>query len=608
MSPEIMDNKRYNSKTDIWSLGCILYEIMCLRLPFEGNCMQELSKNIQTGNGGVICSSLHFSQPLQDLVRDMLLRNSTLRPGINAILSRPVVKACISTFLDASVKCKEFSHTVIHGMNILSVEPSVSKLSGLSGRRDTENYSDETKRGSGKGMEEIRVEQGDSRERGLREQEKQEVQKMIKNRDEAKSPLGPQDRRAPSAFKYDQAVVRVKQPLQQDPNADVAKKERPGYSGEEILLRARKAEVKAENEEAFALASRQALERKRAYEKEAIRLMRRGDGQEKERKQSPMRVERVENVAKEKGKENSSIDLPIVDEKISASIRFEKERMDRQRKLVKKADANAKIVFQRQQDMLYQAPPRAPQQSPSPSPSPTPRPSPSLSPTPPVPSQEIVNGGRAEMKVLPRKVSHVSPVRDSYKPSTAAAGADIEMKSSSVETADILQINMPSRKVAQNHESQIQDPKNMVWKEEFRGIADGHHVPGKQAVVSEDETVEAGECDDVVSPFIFSGHAMPWRHEDPTQPWGNILEGEAPSEACVAAAVEYSELFSQMQDILEHSSAPRPQGKNSSKKDQNKQADQGPSRHQLYDCDGGESDDTFGDEDEGCYDDANGQI
>jgi hypothetical protein len=214
------------------------------------------------------------------------------------------------------------------------------------------------------------------------------------------------------------------------------------------------------------------------------------------------------------------------------------------------------------------------------------------------------------MKELPRKASYVSPVHDSYKPSlgAAGAGADIEMKSSSVETADILQINNPPRKAAQNQESQIQDPKNMVWKEEFRGIAGSHYVPRQHSGVCEDEKVEAGECDDVVSPFIFLGHAMPWRHEDPTQPWGNVLEGEAPSEACVAAAVEYSELFSQMQDILEHSSAPTPLGKKSSKKDQNKQADQGPSRHQPYDCDGGESDDTFGDEDEGCYDDANGKI
>ena len=32
MSPEIMDNKRYNSKTDIWSLGCVLYELLALKV------------------------------------------------------------------------------------------------------------------------------------------------------------------------------------------------------------------------------------------------------------------------------------------------------------------------------------------------------------------------------------------------------------------------------------------------------------------------------------------------------------------------------------------------------------------------------------------------
>lgn len=32
MSPEILDNKKYNSKTDIWSLGCVLYELMKLKV------------------------------------------------------------------------------------------------------------------------------------------------------------------------------------------------------------------------------------------------------------------------------------------------------------------------------------------------------------------------------------------------------------------------------------------------------------------------------------------------------------------------------------------------------------------------------------------------
>ena len=123
MSPEIMDSKRYNSKTDIWSLGCILYETMCLKLPFEGNSMTQLCQNIQTGNGAVVCKTLPYSIPLKDLCRDMLLKNSVLRPGINAILGRPVVKSRISSFLDASKKRREFSHTVLHGMQILSTPP-----------------------------------------------------------------------------------------------------------------------------------------------------------------------------------------------------------------------------------------------------------------------------------------------------------------------------------------------------------------------------------------------------------------------------------------------------------------------------------------------------
>jgi NIMA (never in mitosis gene a)-related kinase len=32
MSPEILNNLRYNNKTDIWSLGCVLFEMMSLKV------------------------------------------------------------------------------------------------------------------------------------------------------------------------------------------------------------------------------------------------------------------------------------------------------------------------------------------------------------------------------------------------------------------------------------------------------------------------------------------------------------------------------------------------------------------------------------------------
>ncbi|XP_042620406.1 serine/threonine-protein kinase Nek5 [Cyprinus carpio] len=42
LSPEICENRPYNNKTDIWSLGCVLYELCTLRHPFEGSNLKQL--------------------------------------------------------------------------------------------------------------------------------------------------------------------------------------------------------------------------------------------------------------------------------------------------------------------------------------------------------------------------------------------------------------------------------------------------------------------------------------------------------------------------------------------------------------------------------------
>ena len=46
MSPEIVEKKNYSKKIDIWSLGCLLYELIYFKPPFSGKDLSSLFKNV----------------------------------------------------------------------------------------------------------------------------------------------------------------------------------------------------------------------------------------------------------------------------------------------------------------------------------------------------------------------------------------------------------------------------------------------------------------------------------------------------------------------------------------------------------------------------------
>lgn len=76
-SPEIWNDKPYDHKSDMWSLGCVLYEMCALKPPFMASNLRELSKKIVLGVYPKIPSI--YSNELSQVLRGLLQVNPNSR-------------------------------------------------------------------------------------------------------------------------------------------------------------------------------------------------------------------------------------------------------------------------------------------------------------------------------------------------------------------------------------------------------------------------------------------------------------------------------------------------------------------------------------------------
>ncbi|XP_074186006.1 serine/threonine-protein kinase Nek5 isoform X2 [Rhinolophus sinicus] len=111
LSPEICQNKPYNNKTDIWSLGCVLYELCTLKHPFEGNNLHQLVLKICQAHFVPVSPS--FSHDLQSLISQLFQVSPRDRPSINSILKRPFLENFIAKYLTPEVIQEEFNHNLV---------------------------------------------------------------------------------------------------------------------------------------------------------------------------------------------------------------------------------------------------------------------------------------------------------------------------------------------------------------------------------------------------------------------------------------------------------------------------------------------------------------
>ena len=87
LSPEMCEEKPYNEKSDIWALGCILYEMATYKHPFNAKNPASLCIKILTAQYEPIHKD--FSPDLKKIIEILLEKNYHKRPGIFEVLKNP---------------------------------------------------------------------------------------------------------------------------------------------------------------------------------------------------------------------------------------------------------------------------------------------------------------------------------------------------------------------------------------------------------------------------------------------------------------------------------------------------------------------------------------
>ena len=90
MSPEICKAEQYGPHSDIWALGCIIYEMCAKQPPFNARTHLELIQKIRAGRYPAIPSV--YSPDLVKVIASCLQVSPSNRPDTAQLLNLPIVK------------------------------------------------------------------------------------------------------------------------------------------------------------------------------------------------------------------------------------------------------------------------------------------------------------------------------------------------------------------------------------------------------------------------------------------------------------------------------------------------------------------------------------
>lgn len=91
VSPEMWKNKPYGHKSDMWAIGCFLYELVALHPPFQANSLEKLASKIMTGQYDPL--PRNTSPEIAAMIRRLLTLDPRARPACSDVLQTAAVQS-----------------------------------------------------------------------------------------------------------------------------------------------------------------------------------------------------------------------------------------------------------------------------------------------------------------------------------------------------------------------------------------------------------------------------------------------------------------------------------------------------------------------------------
>jgi len=143
MAPEIWRTRPYTYSCDTFSLGCLLYELISTKLPFEARSLGELSKRITSGSYPPLPSSVN--RELSSLVTACLNVDPGRRPTMTQILNNPSLVSRLHLLPPEVVARPDSSHGSV--LNTIKV-PRGGNLAAIQEALPPANYAMEEEKRS----------------------------------------------------------------------------------------------------------------------------------------------------------------------------------------------------------------------------------------------------------------------------------------------------------------------------------------------------------------------------------------------------------------------------------------------------------------------------